>query len=99
MGRKRLPKIIVIICATLVGIMIGITICMVTPIRNMTSNEKIEKEISQLVTSRVAIVNLDEGVVVQEEKVNYAAKLLTDLESNFLITGVYANLNLGHMAH
>ena len=88
MGRKRLPKIIVIICATLVGIMIGITICMVTPIRNMTSNEKIEKEISQLVTSRVAIVNLDEGVVVQEEKVNYAAKLLTDLESNFLITGL-----------
>lgn len=88
MNRKMLQKIIVMICATLVGIMIGIMICKVTPVRNMSSNGEEEKEISKLVTSKVAIVNLDEGAMVQEEKINYAAKLLTDLESNFLVTGL-----------
>lgn len=45
-------------------------------------------EVNKLITDRVAIVNLDEGVIVQDEKVNYAEKLIIDLEENFSFTGL-----------
>lgn len=41
-----------------------------------------------LITDKIAIVNLDDGVMVGEEKINYAGKLLTDLTDNFLFTGL-----------
>ena len=41
-----------------------------------------------LITDKIAIVNLDNGVMVENENVNYAGKLLTDLEDNFLFTGL-----------
>lgn len=50
--------------------------------------EKSQKETGKLITDKIAIVNLDEGVMVNEETVNYAGKLLTDLEDNFLFTGL-----------
>lgn len=43
---------------------------------------------NKLITDRVAIVNLDEGVIVQDEKVNYAEKLMIDLDENFSFTGL-----------
>ena len=45
-------------------------------------------DVNQLITDRVAIVNLDEGVMVQDEKVNYAEKLIIDLDENFSFTGL-----------
>lgn len=45
-------------------------------------------ETNKLITNRVAIVNLDEGVTVQDEKVNYAEKLIIDLDENFSFTGL-----------
>jgi len=43
---------------------------------------------NKLITNKVAIVNLDEGVMVQDEKVNYAEKLIIDLDENFSFTGL-----------
>lgn len=43
---------------------------------------------NKLITDKVAIVNLDEGVMVQDEKVNYAEKLIIDLDENFSFTGL-----------
>ena len=45
-------------------------------------------DVNKLITNRVAIVNLDEGVMVQDEKVNYAEKLIIDLDENFSFTGL-----------
>lgn len=42
----------------------------------------------RLLTDKIAIVNLDEGVTVQDEKLNYAEKLIVDLDDNFLFTGL-----------
>lgn len=76
----------------LIGIGIGIGICKIVPeniIRKHNQDNAIQTEnAEQLVTDKIAIVNLDEGVWIQDEKINYAAKLLTDLQSNFLITGL-----------
>lgn len=44
--------------------------------------------VNKLITDRVAIVNLDEGVMVQDEKINYADKLIIDLDENFSFTGL-----------
>lgn len=43
---------------------------------------------TELKTNKIAIVNLDEGVTVEEEKINYAGKLLTELPDNFILTGL-----------
>ena len=42
----------------------------------------------KLVTDKIAVVNLDEGVTVGEEEINYAGKLLVELPDNFLFTGL-----------
>ncbi|MBQ6806248.1 MAG: hypothetical protein IJO97_02305 [Lachnospiraceae bacterium] len=42
----------------------------------------------RLLTDKIAIVNLDEGVIVEDEKVNYAEKLIIDLDDNFHFTGL-----------
>ncbi len=47
-----------------------------------------QAQMAKLITDKIAIVNLDTGVMVDEENVNYANKLLTDLEDNFLFTGL-----------
>lgn len=43
---------------------------------------------TELKTNKIAIVNLDEGVTVEEENINYAGKLLTELPDNFILTGL-----------
>lgn len=45
-------------------------------------------DVNKLITDRVAIVNLDEGVMVRDEKVNYAERLIIDLDENFSFTGL-----------
>lgn len=51
-------------------------------------NKRELEEADGLITDKIAIVNLDDGVMIEEEKVNYAGKLLTDLENNFVFTGL-----------
>lgn len=41
-----------------------------------------------LLTDKIAIVNLDEGVVMQDEEINYAEQLLINPKDNFLFTGL-----------
>lgn len=43
---------------------------------------------TELKTNKIAIVNLDEGVTVEEGNINYAGKLLTELPDNFILTGL-----------
>ena len=43
---------------------------------------------SRLITDKIAIVNLDEGITIHDEKVNYAEKLIINLDDNFLFTGL-----------
>lgn len=52
------------------------------------SNETADEITEHLITDKIAIVNLDNGTMVKEEKINYAAKLLVDLNENFLFTGL-----------
>lgn len=47
-----------------------------------------QKQTPGLITDKIAIVNLDNGVMVNGENINYAGKLLTDLDDNFLFTGL-----------
>lgn len=49
---------------------------------------QIEDTNTGLLTDKVAIVNLDEGVIVQDEQINYAERLLINLKDNFLFTGL-----------
>ena len=37
---------------------------------------------SRLITDKIAIVNLDEGITIHDEKVNYAEKLIINLDDN-----------------
>lgn len=56
---------------------------------NISSSHVVnQKETDKLITDKIAIVNLDEGAIVNEDVVNYAGKLLTDLGDNFLFTGL-----------
>lgn len=41
-----------------------------------------------LLTDKIAIVNLDDGVIVRDEEINYAEQLLIDPKDNFLFTGL-----------
>lgn len=56
-----------------------------TEIKNTNS---VSTQSTELITDKIAIVNLDTGVMVNEEEVNYAGKLLTELKDNFLFTGL-----------
>lgn len=49
---------------------------------------KAEDTNTGLLTDKIAVVNLDEGTVVQDEEVNYADRLLINLKDNFLLTGL-----------
>lgn len=49
---------------------------------------KIADNNSGLLTDKIAIVNLDEGVIVQDEEINYADQLIVDPKDNFLFTGL-----------
>lgn len=83
--KSYLIKAAFLLTTLILGISIGIF--------GMNQYVKKQKEAEQknsagLITDKIAIVNLDNGVMVEDENVNYAGKLLTDLEDNFLFTGL-----------
>ena len=82
---KVLYGIIIFFLILALGIVIGIW---GTKWHVNKKQEAESKKNTELITDKIAIVNLDTGVMVDEENVNYANKLLTDLEDNFLFTGL-----------
>lgn len=87
MSKKFLIKITIIAAAFLTGIAIGIIgMWRFVPYRNNSGSR--ESYTDRLITNKIAIVNLDEGVWVQDENVYYAEKLLINLDNNFLFTGL-----------
>lgn len=46
------------------------------------------KEAGKSTIGTIAVVNLDEGVMIEEEKVNYAAKLIAYPDTNFIMTSL-----------
>lgn len=44
--------------------------------------------VQELRTDKIAVVNLDTGIAVGDENVNYAGSLLVNLPDNFLLTGL-----------
>ena len=73
----------------LITLIMGISIGIFAMNQYVKKQKEVElKTTAGLITDKVAIVNLDNGVMVGDENVNYAGKLLTDLEDNFLFTGL-----------
>lgn len=44
--------------------------------------------VQELRTDKIAVVNLDTGIAVGDENINYAGSLLVNLPDNFLLTGL-----------
>ena len=44
--------------------------------------------VQELRTDKIAVVNLDTGIAVGDENINYAGRLLVNLPDNFLLTGL-----------
>ena len=56
--------------------------------RHTANQSNADKKAEELITDKIAIVNLDNGVMVKGEIINYAGKLLVNLDDNFLFTGL-----------
>lgn len=91
MKQKKMKSILIktgiLVGVFLLGSVIGIFGMRQYALHYGINGNEIE-EVNKLITDSVAIVNLDEGVMVQDEKVNYAEKLIIDLEENFSFTGL-----------
>lgn len=85
--KSRLIKTVIMSGVFLTGAVIGIVATWQYALHYGTSVNEV-KESNSLITDKIAIVNLDEGVIIQDEKVNYAEKLIIDLADNFLFTGL-----------
>lgn len=73
----------------LITLVLGISIGIFGMNQYVESQKEAElKNSAGLITDKIAIVNLDNGVMVENENVNYAGKLLIDLKDNFLFTGL-----------
>lgn len=75
--------------ALIIGVGIGVISTVIyTDMLTRRSSAAEEAVTEHLITDKIAIVNLDNGTTVKEEKINYATKLLVDLNENFLFTGL-----------
>ena len=84
-----LMKIVFIIGIFLSGVGLGTYGMQKYTSAQVSINEVIEAEKAKgLITDKIAIVNLDKGVMVDDKNINYAGKLLVDLEENILFTGL-----------
>ena len=86
----QMKTMLTVILSLIVGIGVGITGMMMfsNKYKNPVEEETAQEETEKLVTDMIAIVNMDEGALVEDEKINYATMLLTNLKSNFQITGL-----------
>lgn len=70
-----------------IGIGVG-ALAMYVYLSNRPTHMGAISEISGLVTDKIAIVNLDQGVITKEEEIHYASRLLAELPDNFIFTGL-----------
>ncbi|MDO4304861.1 MAG: hypothetical protein Q4D94_13215 [Bacillota bacterium] len=86
--KKKIRNSILISGLFLLGIGIGVMGMYGFLQFRSSQNAVVMQETPGLVTDKIAIVNLDEGVTVKEEEINYAAKLLNEPPDNFIFTGL-----------
>lgn len=88
-GKNLKSRIMITIGIFMLGAVIGISgTCLYNNADIRNSNIVAGKEADKLITDKIAIVNMDDGVMVNDEMINYAGKLLIDLKDNFLFTGL-----------
>ena len=85
-NRKKIFNTTLVTFLILIGIVIGVL--GMGQYTKIQAEKVAKRQMPQLITDKIAIVNLDKGVIVNEEKINYANNLLTDLKDNFLFTGL-----------
>lgn len=56
--------------------------------QNIVSKSIVRNKEKSIETNQIAIVNMDNGITIKEERINYAAKLLSNLKENFMVTGL-----------
>ncbi len=88
MQKKKVLHKILMPVLFLFGIGIGVVGMCGYQYFSSSQNWTKKKETPELVTDKIAIVNLDEGVIVKDEEINYAAKLLNEPPDNFIFTGL-----------
>lgn len=88
MNERRIPPILIYVAACCVLTIFGAIIGGFGMYRYAGHQGKIEDAGTGLITDKIAVVNLDEGTVVQDEEINYANRLLINLKDNFLFTGL-----------
>lgn len=88
MKKKTVISVILILGLFFLGVGIGVLGMYGYLHFQARQNAVNEKEMPGLVTDKIAIVNLDEGIMVKEEEINYAAKLLNEPPDNFIFTGL-----------
>lgn len=88
MNKRRIPPILINVAACCVLLIFGAIIGGFGMYRYTNRQGKIEDAGTGLITDKIAVVNLDEGTVVQDEEINYAERLLINLKDNFLFTGL-----------
>ncbi len=87
MQKGGLRRIISLLVTWVVGICIGISAMqLVFSFRHQDTATIDEPE--ELITEKIAIVNLDRGASVDNEEVRYAAALINDPADNFVFTGL-----------
>ena len=92
MDKKKITPILIraVICCGLV--LLGMAIGGWGINRYIRHQYRVIKKIADadtgLLTDKIAVVNLDEGIIVQDEHINYAEQLLINPKDNFLLTGL-----------
>lgn len=87
MIRNYWLRAVLITAVFLLGVEAGI-LGMKEYTRHTANQSNADKKAEELITDKIAIVNLDNGVMVKGEIINYAGKLLVNLDDNFLFTGL-----------
>ena len=72
----------------LIYLMIAVAFILGMIIGQQGATEGENNEGNKIITDKIAIVNMDEGIFIENERLNYGAALLNDLDNNFLVTGL-----------
>lgn len=91
-ARKTIIKVVggILFTGTLIvgSFMIGRISEQGSETENIVSKSTVENKGESVETDQIAIVNMDSGINIKEERINYAAKLLGNLKENFMVTGL-----------
>ena len=72
----------------LIYLMIAVAFILGMIVGQQGATEGENNEENKIITDKIAIVNMDEGIFIENECLNYGAALLNDLDNNFLVTGL-----------